>query len=456
MTGIERLRELIEENGPDRYIVVPAVGGTYQSGYIAATMDICNNLRSIADQIEREMSPKTDTSPATDAQNPSWHDPADAADVTSDTSKLTRDPAEDVSMSAYDLLPQEDRDAIAWVREHGGIAYVKDTWNIRRNLDRQLEKAHAKVKRQQRHIMFVQTKCRERQARIVELGKMVEFLKFNNSNFRALQADVAERLGFTRYGDDYEPEDLLDALDRRLMPEGMEWPRFEDEEPVRLGSEFGYGTKLDACEVTSILFTSEGCFIEPDYSWEGDDYVLMVKQGKRVKRPAPKVLDADGAEIDVGDDLFSVEGSLKFHVSHVDHINGKIATDAMFALDKWADPAMYTHRAPVLAADGKPLRVGETVWHKQTGKAATVKGFDRMLGEPCAVIDFAGIEQRVRGNLLTNERPDSWERLEEDAGKNPFDYCKDVGHRLDTCENSEAYKARDIVRRARALAERDA
>ena len=51
------------------------------------------------------------------------------------------------------------------------------------------------------------------------------------------------------------------------------------------------------------------------------------------------------------------------------------------------------------------------------------------------------------------EGTDSWERLEEDAGKNPFDYCKGVGHRLDTCENSEAYKARDIVRRARALAE---
>ena len=50
--------------------------------------------------------------------------------------------------------------------------------------------------------------------------------------------------------------------------------------------------------------------------------------------------------------------------------------------------------------------------------------------------------------------PDSWERLDEDAEKNPFDYCKDVGHRLDTCENAERYKSRDLVRRAKALAER--
>ena len=33
-------------------------------------------------------------------------------------------------------------------------------------------------------------------------------------------------------------ENLADALDRRLMPEGYEWPRFEDGEPVRIGDKF--------------------------------------------------------------------------------------------------------------------------------------------------------------------------------------------------------------------------
>ena len=79
---------------------------------------------------------KSDTSDERGAQNPSWHDPADAADVTSDAPKVTRDPAEDVSMSAYDLLPQEDREAIAWVREHGGLSHVKEEWNHSRNLKR--------------------------------------------------------------------------------------------------------------------------------------------------------------------------------------------------------------------------------------------------------------------------------------------------------------------------------
>ena len=45
-----------------------------------------------------------------------------------------RGPAEDVSMSAYDLLPEEDRDAIGWVRARGGLVAVtmerSNLWGI--------------------------------------------------------------------------------------------------------------------------------------------------------------------------------------------------------------------------------------------------------------------------------------------------------------------------------------
>lgn len=36
---------------------------------------------------------------------------------------------EPVTMSAYDLLPDEDRKAIAWVREQGGLERVRDLLN---------------------------------------------------------------------------------------------------------------------------------------------------------------------------------------------------------------------------------------------------------------------------------------------------------------------------------------
>lgn len=54
---------------------------------------------------------KSDTSDGRDAQKPSWHDHTYAAGVTSDAVKVTRDPAEDVSTSAYDLLPADERRA---------------------------------------------------------------------------------------------------------------------------------------------------------------------------------------------------------------------------------------------------------------------------------------------------------------------------------------------------------
>ena len=201
---------------------------------------------------------------------------------------------------------------------------------------------------------------------------------------------------YSRYKDVVlgEAEEALEVMysediEKRLMPEGMEWPRFEDGELVIPGDEaviFGRSQK-----VNSIQFFDCCIFLQ------SDDYDKHVSYGERVKRPA-KVLDADGVEIDVGDDIYSIEGSLKFHVSHVDRANGKIATDVMFTIDKWADPKMYTHRAPVLAADGKPLREGETVYHVVHN-----------LCEHYAVVKPEGADRFAdcRFEYLTHERPDT-------------------------------------------------
>lgn len=101
------------------------------------------------------------------------------------------------------------------------------------------------------------------------------------------------------------------------------------------------------------------------------------------------VLGADGVPIELGDDLYSVESGLKLHVSTIDRVNCKIATSEMFALDRWADPSMFTHTKP--------------------------------------------------------EPPESWERIEEDAER--IDETRLWGDRTPD--------ARDLVRRCRALAERE-
>lgn len=271
---------------------------------------------------------------------------------------------------------RDDHDAMLWIDEHGGIDEVEAEW----------EYAHDRT---------------------------------------GLANSVAVRLGVDPLTDADISEKVMDELDRRLMPDSCEWPRYESGEPVAFGDEvtkngeeFGVG----AFEVFS-----DGSYILNFRAYS---------KGERVKRPAPKVLDADGVEVELGDDLYSVEGSLKFHVSHVDRANGKIATDAMFAIDKWADPSLFTHRAPVLAADGLPLRVGDTVYHVDTGIEYSVRSVTNG-GAHLSKGDKPG--GYCRADYLTHERPESWERIEGDI------------------ERGKTYTDEavlEFVRRARALAER--
>ena len=375
MTGIERLRELAD----DLYEVNLWVKlrPETESKYDATSDDdktINDLLNDIADQIERE-----------------W----DAL----------------VKESPYDALPPDEREAIAWVREHGGIAYAKDAWNVRSNLDRQLEKAQAKVERQQRHIEFVQSKCRERQTRIVELNKTVAEMR------------------------------------PRLMPEGMErlveaWPRFEDEEPVKFGDMALIDGEADMVEAVQLWIHGRPVIY-------GDGGSQQLERGERVKRPA-KVLDADGAEIRVGDTVYHVGMSTfdpEYNTLTVTDIRTKpgltpIETKNSHNGYLYGKPEDFTHRAPVLAADGRPLREGETVWN-ENGLSFKVTAMNPEGDSFEAIRDLDGSKCYLNPKVFTHERPeiDSWERLWMDM--HPADETECVG--LDRDE---------FVRRAKALAER--
>lgn len=215
------------------------------------------------------------------------------------------DPGEDTTVSAYDLLSKEEREALRWVHGHGGLDEVRRDFQDAYN----------------RHVEL----C------------------------AALGIDM--NTGWS---------DAMAEIMKRLMPEGMEWlleawPRFDDGEPVKFGDMALIDGEADMVEAVQLWIHGKPVIY-------GDGGSQQLDKGECVNRPATKVPDAGGEEIELGDDLYSVEGGLKFHVSHIDIVNGKIATDAMFALDKWADPKNFTHRAPVLAADGKPLEAGQTVW----------------------------------------------------------------------------------------------
>lgn len=207
-----------------------------------------------------------------------------------------------------------------------------------------------------------------------------------------IESETVEALAFVR------EHGGLDEVKKRLMPSGMEWPMV-DGKPIDFVT--GYEPSLGVLEAVSI-YSNGACEVM------GHDGII--KDVREIHVATPKVLDADGEEIRVGDTVYLLTGD-------------------------WCDefPCLGYH-------GGEELEVFSL-------HADHVVG-----GIGCRDTRRPKGTCYPKPSQLTHERPESWERIEADAGKNPFDYCKDVGHRLDTCENSEAYKARDLVRRAKALA----
>lgn len=85
-----------------------------------------------------------------------------------------------------------------------------------------------------------------------------------------------------------EAASLFKEVGKRLMPEGMEWPRFSDGEPVRIGDEV-LGKHGEPMAVTRVCFVEGGCYFNESHRKDGRRrgrgwrYVA----GERVKRPKP-------------------------------------------------------------------------------------------------------------------------------------------------------------------------
>lgn len=254
--------------------------------------------------------------------------------------------------------------------------------------------------------------------------------------------------------------DAMDAMGRRLMPEGMEWPRFEDGEPVRIGDEFAERIYGNPCKVGHFAINKHS-FLIFDEEDVNDCEAIDHGTYKRVKRPAPKVLDADGVEIREGDTVWTTFNLRRLTVANPD--NGEYLSVSCKGEDGKGyrcHPTDLTHRAPVLAADGKPLREGETVWVTEDipfnaplerGDEVTVKHVYSLNIE---VEDKVGNSWIVSSRHLTHEPPDSWERLEEDVTLAVEKYRERHGIKKHDGMTWPQLVREDLVRRARALAER--
>lgn len=196
--------------------------------------------------------------------------------------------------------------------------------------------------------------------------------------------------------------DRIDA--ERALPEGMEWPRFEDGGLVKVGDEVEF--EGEAAKVLDVAFSAVRFSIGVGTATASRR--VYCDLGESVKRPAPKVLDADGVPIKVGDTVYFVDGDARpLTVERIDANGGEPAVDLVYA--------------------GQILR-----WHS------------------------------VNPEKLTHERPDSWEKLEKDARKTACDYAlapRDEDG-LTTCDGCRFQKSEscsnemtlDVVERAKKLA----
>lgn len=193
---------------------------------------------------------------------------------------------------------------------------------------------------------------------------------------------------------------VLIERERRILDM---WPRFEDGKPVMFGDRF-IDHRVNERTVRSVIVNNDGVELrtfDGTFDWH--------ETGERVKRPAPKVLDADGVEI----------------------------------------------------------RAGDTVWFRSfsTGNRmcrATVTGFgERNLDVRLATVeDEAGRTWNIDPKRITHIAPDSWERFVEDMQKSA---CAYFGYQHKGCDEGDGCPARgaldcsnrkmtDLIRRAKALA----
>ena len=154
--------------------------------------------------------------------------------------------------------------------------------------------------------------------------------------------------------------DRIDA--ERALPEGIEWPRFEDGELVKIGDEIEFDS--EAAKVLNVAFSADRFSLFADTATaSGQVYGDL---GERVNRPAPKVLGADGEPIEVGDTVYC---------------DGE---DDPLKVESFDDPGcVYL----------------------------------------TSVKDSDGTYYTVEPSRLSHERPDSWERIEEDAAKRVCEYA---------------------------------
>lgn len=321
----------------------------------------------------------------------------------------------------------EDHEIAEWVREQGGIELLKLHEETFMNLSS--ERYRYKY-------------C----ARL--LDKVYQTVSPEHTEERPFESREAPVSGF---------KVIREELDKRLMPPGMEWPRFEDGEKVCIGDEF-MGKDGKTYTVKEVQFTGK-CFFLYDYCDRKPQFNGFY--GERVKRPKQDPIGADSLPIKNGDTVRGTHEKEPMRVVDTNsiefgcrHIKCEKIGKGFYSYR----PEELTHNIPAIGADGWTICDNDTVFLVDgDGKPLIVVGIENEGYQTVKVKKPSGYITNYDPQRLTHTKPepsDSWECLEDDSKLDPFNYCKKVEHHLFTFDNAEEFKSSDLVRRAKALAER--
>lgn len=232
-----------------------------------------------------------------------------------------------------------------------------------------------------------------------------------------------------------EGEDFGAWLERCAIPR----PRYDDGEPVQ---------DADLEEIGSLAT----CYVYTDGSWvfDPDPYEdernpkAWCKQcgdrDDRVKCPAPEVLLGDGKPVSKGETAYVTDSGIErtvkgFGTKLCEGMDGWDGSPwVMFDNGSWMHARDLTHERPVLGADGKPLKVGETVWNIFSGIEGIIKALN-LNGESTAYVEWGDgrWSPGVLCDRLTHTTPDNQECIDADARKDQFEYWQCRERECDEC-----------------------